>query len=422
MDILRITGGSRLHGEISISGAKNAALPILCAGLLTADTVTLTNVPELNDIATTLKLLGQMGVRCTRETDGTVHITANDVSTLEAPYELVKTMRASILVLGPLLARFGQARVSLPGGCAIGQRPVDQHIHGLAALGADISIEHGFVVARAQRLKGAVIRTDMVTVTGTENLLMAAVLAEGQTILENAAREPEVVDLAELLIKMGAQIQGHGTDRIVIEGVKSLHGATHRVIPDRIEAGSFLCAVGAAGGDITLRKVAPDTMGATLSKLQEAGLTLTCGPDWIRASMNQRPKPVDFRTHEYPGFATDMQAQLMALNALADGTSVIAETIFENRYMHVQELLRLGARIDIDGHTAVVRGVTKLSGATVMATDLRASASLVIAGLAAEGQTIVERIYHLDRGYERMEHKLRQLGANIERISSKDLS
>jgi len=422
MDILRITGGSRLQGEVTISGAKNAALPILCAGLLTADTITLTNVPELNDIATTLKLLGQMGVLCTRDTDGTVNITANAVTTLEAPYELVKTMRASILVLGPLLARFGQARVSLPGGCAIGQRPVDQHIHGLAALGADIRIEHGFVVARAQRLKGAVIRTDMVTVTGTENLLMAAVLAEGQTVLENAAREPEVVDLAELLIKMGAQIQGHGTDRIVIEGVTSLHGATHRVIPDRIEAGSFLCAVGAAGGEITLRHVAPDTMGATLSKLQEAGVTLTCGADWIRASMNQRPKPVDFRTHEYPGFATDMQAQVMALTALADGTSVIAETIFENRYMHVQELLRLGARIDIDGHTAVVRGVAKLSGATVMATDLRASASLVIAGLAAEGETVVERIYHLDRGYEHMEHKLRQLGAKIERISSKDLS
>ena len=422
MDILRITGGNRLHGEVSISGAKNAALPILCAGLLTADTITLTNVPELNDIATTLKLLSQMGVRCTRESNGVVNITANDVTTLEAPYELVKTMRASILVLGPLLARFGQARVSLPGGCAIGQRPVDQHIHGLAALGADISIEHGFVVARAKRLKGAVIRTDMVTVTGTDNLLMAAVLAEGQTVLENAAREPEVVDLAELLIKMGAQIQGHGTDRIVIDGVKSLHGATHEVIPDRIEAGSFLCAVGAAGGDITLRKVAPETMGATLSKLQEAGVTLTCGTDWIRASMNQRPKPVDFRTHEYPGFATDMQAQVMALSALADGTSVIAETIFENRYMHVQELLRVGARLEIDGHTAVVRGVAKLSGATVMATDLRASASLVIAGLAAEGETVVERIYHLDRGYERMEHKLRQLGAKIERLSSKDLS
>ena len=422
MDILRITGGRRLQGEISISGAKNAALPILCAGLLTADTVTLTNVPQLNDIATTLKLLGQMGVRCTRDADGTVNINASNVTTLEAPYELVKTMRASILVLGPLLARFGQARVSLPGGCAIGQRPVDQHIQGLAALGADISIEHGFVIARAKRLKGAVIRTDMVTVTGTENLLMAAVLADGQTTLENAAREPEVVDLAELLIKMGARIQGHGTDRIVIEGVKTLHGAKHHVIPDRIEAGSFLCAVGAAGGDITLRNVAPETMGATLAKLQEAGVVLTCGKDWIRASMSQRPKAVDFRTHEYPGFATDMQAQVMALNALADGTSVITETIFENRYMHVQELLRLGARIDIDGHTAVVRGVAKLSGATVMATDLRASASLVIAGLAAEGETVVERIYHLDRGYERMEHKLRQLGANIERTSSKEPS
>ena len=422
MDILRITGGRRLQGEISISGAKNAALPILCAGLLTADTVTLTNVPRLNDIATTLKLLGQMGVRCTHDAGGTVNINASNVTTLEAPSELVQTMRASILVLGPLLARFGQARVSLPGGCAIGQRPVDQHIQGLAALGADISIEHGFVIARAKRLKGAVIRTDMVTVTGTENLLMAAVLADGQTTLENAAREPEVVDLAELLIKMGARIQGHGTDRIVVEGVKALHGAKHQVIPDRIEAGSFLCAVGAAGGDITLRNVAPETMGATLAKLQEAGVVLTCGKDWIRASMNQRPRPVDFRTHEYPGFATDMQAQVMALNALAEGTSVITETIFENRYMHVQELLRLGARIDIDGHTAVVRGVAMLSGATVMATDLRASASLVIAGLAAEGETVVERIYHLDRGYERMEHKLRQLGANIERTSSKESS
>jgi UDP-N-acetylglucosamine 1-carboxyvinyltransferase len=327
-------------------------------------------------------------------------------------------MRASILVLGPLVARFGEARVSLPGGCAIGQRPVDQHIRGLAALGADIRIEHGFVIAKAKRLKGAVIRTDMVTVTGTENLMMAAVLAEGQTVLENAAREPEVVDLAELLIKMGARIKGHGTDRIVIDGVESLHGATHNVIADRIEAGSFLCAVGAVGGDITLRHAAPQTMGATLAKLTEAGLSITCGDDWIQASMAKRPRAVDFRTHEYPGFATDMQAQLMALNTIAEGTSVIVETIFENRYMHVQELLRLGANIDIDGHTAVVRGVEKLSGATVMATDLRASASLVIAGLAAEGETLVERIYHLDRGYERMEHKLRALGANIERISS----
>jgi len=420
MDKLRITGGMRLKGEIEVSGAKNAALPILCAGLLTADTLALSNVPDLNDIATTLRLLRRLGVKAERDAQGGVQITADQVDNLEAPYELVKTMRASILVLGPLLARFGQARVSLPGGCAIGQRPVDQHIKGLAALGADIRIEHGFVVAQAQRLKGATIRTDMVTVTGTENLLMAAVLAEGRTVLENAAREPEVVDLAELLIKMGARIQGHGTDRIVIEGVERLHGATHSVIPDRIEAGSFLCAVGAAGGEIVLRQAAPDTMGATLSKLKEAGLELECGPDWIRAAMRARPRAVDVRTHEYPGFATDMQAQFMALDAIAQGTSVIVETIFENRYMHVQELQRLGADIDIDGHTAVVRGVPRLSGATVMATDLRASASLVIAGLAAEGDTVVDRIYHLDRGYERMECKLRALGARIERITGQE--
>lgn len=416
MDKLRITGGMRLKGEIEVSGAKNAALPILCAGLLTADTLALSNVPDLNDIATTLRLLRRLGVKAERDAQGGVQITADQVDNLEAPYELVKTMRASILVLGPLLARFGQARVSLPGGCAIGQRPVDQHIKGLAALGADIRIEHGFVVAQAKRLRGATIRTDMVTVTGTENLMMAAVLAEGRTVLENAAREPEVVDLAELLIKMGARIEGHGTDRIIIDGVDRLHGASHAVIPDRIEAGSFLCAVGAAGGEIVLRKAAPSTMGATLAKLQEAGLSIECGPDWIRASMDRRPRAVDVRTHEYPGFATDMQAQLMALDTLADGTSMIVETIFENRFMHVQELCRLGADIDIDGHTAVVRGVPKLSGATVMATDLRASASLVIAGLAAEGETVVERIYHLDRGYERMESKLQALGADIVRI------
>ncbi|MEI2415462.1 UDP-N-acetylglucosamine 1-carboxyvinyltransferase [Orrella sp. JC864] len=420
MDKLRITGGARLHGEIAVSGAKNAALPILCAGLLTAEPLTLSNVPRLNDISTTLRLLGRLGVHAEHGADGTVQLRADKVDSLEAPYELVKTMRASILVLGPLLARFGQARVSLPGGCAIGQRPVDQHIKGLAALGADISIEHGFVVARAQRLKGTTIRTDMVTVTGTENLMMAAVLAEGRTVLDNAAREPEVVDLAELLIKMGARIEGHGTDRIVIEGVERLHGAEHRVTPDRIEAGSFLCAVGAAGGDITLRGAAPGAMGATLAKLEAAGLRLECGPDWIRARMDGRPQPVDIRTQEYPGFATDMQAQMMALNTLADGTSVIVETIFENRYMHVQELCRLGAEIDIDGHTAVVRGVARLSGARVMATDLRASASLVIAGLAAEGQTIIDRIYHLDRGYEQMEVKLRALGAQIERLSGKE--
>lgn len=422
MDKLRITGGVPLRGEVSVSGAKNAALPILCAGLLSADELVLENVPELNDIATTLRLLGRVGAKTRRASDGTVHIQADSVDKLEAPYDLVKTMRASILVLGPLLARFGEARVSLPGGCAIGQRPVDQHIKGLGALGADIRIEHGFVVARAQRLKGASIRTDMVTVTGTENLMMAATLAEGQTVLENAAREPEVVDLAELLIKMGARIQGQGTDRIVIDGVERLHGARHRVIPDRIEAGTFLCAVGASGGEIVLRHAAPATMGATLDKLAEAGLTLETGPDWIRCAMHGRPKAVGIRTHEYPGFATDMQAQLMALNTVAEGTAVIVENIFENRYMHVQELTRLGADIDIDGHTAVVRGVQRLSGATVMATDLRASASLVIAGLAAEGETIVDRIYHLDRGYERMEEKLRALGANIQRISGKEVA
>ncbi|VFR27542.1 UDP-N-acetylglucosamine 1-carboxyvinyltransferase [plant metagenome] len=420
MDKLRITGGNRLQGEVTISGAKNAALPILCAGLLTADEVTLENVPALNDISTTLRLLGRLGVAATRGDDGRVSLRADKVDNLEAPYDLVKTMRASILVLGPLLARFGEARVSLPGGCAIGQRPVDQHIKGLAALGAEIHIEHGFVVARAKRLKGATVRTDMITVTGTENLLMAAVLAEGRTVLENAAREPEVVDLAELLIKMGARIEGHGTDRIVIEGVERLHGASHSVTPDRIEAGSFLCAVGAAGGDILLRGVAPQAMGATLDKLRATGIALECGTDTIRASMDRRPSPVDVRTLEYPGFATDMQAQIMALNTLADGTAMIVETIFENRFMHVQELCRLGADIDIDGHTAVVRGVPRLSGARVMATDLRASASLVIAGLAAEGETIIDRIYHLDRGYERMEVKLGALGARIERLSGKD--
>ena len=420
MDKLRITGGSRLHGEISISGAKNSALPILCAGLLTSDALTLSNVPHLNDTATMLRLLGRMGMRAERGADGTVTLQANQVDKLEAPYELVKTMRASILVLGPLLARFGEARVSLPGGCSIGQRPVDQHIKGLAALGAEISIEHGFVVARAKRLKGASVRTDMVTVTGTENLLMAAVLAEGQTVLENAACEPEVVDLAELLIKMGARIQGHGTGRIVIDGVDRLHGAEHRVISDRIEAGTFLCAVGAAGGDIVLRNTDAGILGATLSKLTEAGLTIETGPDWIRCAMSSRPRAVGFRTLEYPGFATDMQAQVMALNAVAEGTSVIVETIFENRYMHVQELRRMGADIDIDGHTAIVRGVPKLSGATVMATDLRASASLVIAGLAADGETLVDRIYHLDRGYDQMEVKMRALGANIQRVTGKE--
>ncbi|NYT64472.1 UDP-N-acetylglucosamine 1-carboxyvinyltransferase [Alcaligenaceae bacterium] len=416
MDKLLITGGQRLNGEITVSGAKNAALPILCASLLTADTLTLENVPDLNDIGTTLRLLGQLGVQSERGNNNTVSLSAGQITSIEAPYELVKTMRASILVLGPLLTRFGEARVSLPGGCAIGQRPVDQHIKGLEAMGAQIHIEHGFVVAKASRLKGASIRTDMVTVTGTENLMMAAVLADGRTTLENAAREPEISDLAELLNKMGARISGHGTDRIIIDGVERLHGANHYVVADRIEAGTFLCAVGATGGDIMLRQAAPDTMGAIIDKLRDAGMTIDCGTDWIHASMHQRPKAIGFRTQEYPGFPTDMQAQLMALNTIAEGTAVITENIFENRYMHVQELVRMGAQIEIDSHTAIVTGVPELSGATVMATDLRASASLVIAGLAATGDTTIERIYHLDRGYERMEDKLRSVGANIQRI------
>ncbi len=416
MDKLRIIGGTPLHGEITVSGAKNAALPILCAVLLTDEPVILRNVPDLNDVKTTIRVLEQLGVKVEWLAPEVVKLQADNITSYEAPYELVKTMRASILVLGPLLTRFGSAKVSLPGGCAIGQRPVDQHIKGLAALSADIKVEHGFVVAEAKRLKGASIRTDMVTVGGTEQFLMSAALAEGTTILENAAREPEVVDLAELLIAMGAKISGHGTDRIVIEGVDKLHGADYTVVADRIEAGTFLCAVAAAGGEITLRNAAPHTMGATLDKLIEAGVEIETGDDWIRARMNKRPKAVSIKTHEHPGFATDMQAQMMALNTISEGTSIIVENIFENRYMHVPELIRLGADIALDGHTAVVNGVEKLSGAKVMATDLRASASLVIAALAAEGETIVDRIYHLDRGYAKMEEKLKAVGANIERI------
>lgn len=418
MDKLKIIGGRRLNGEITVSGAKNAALPILCAALLTSDPVTLRNVPQLNDISTTLRLLADLGVKTRQEDGGIVHLQADQVTNLEASYELVKTMRASILVLGPLLTRFGQAKVSLPGGCSIGQRPVDQHIKGLTALGADITVEHGFVVANATRLQGAPIVTDMVTVGGTEQFLMAAALAKGQTVLENAAREPEVVDLAEMLISMGARISGHGTDRIVIDGVDSLHGTDYTVVPDRIEAGSFLCAVGATGGDIMLRHAAPDTMGATLDKLIDAGLTIETGADWIRASMQSRPRAVGFRTREYPGFPTDMQAQLLAMNTVAEGTAVVAENIFENRYMHVPELMRMGADIELDGHTAVVNGVEQLMGAQVMATDLRASASLVIAGLAARGETLIDRIYHLDRGYEKMEDKLQAVGADIQRLRS----
>lgn len=415
MDKLLIRGGNRLSGDVTISGAKNAALPILCAGLLTADNLHLSNIPNLQDVTTILKLMRQMGLRV--EQDGhQVTLNGNDITKLEAPYELVKTMRASILVLGPLLARFGEAKVSLPGGCAIGSRPVDQHIKGLQAMGAEITIDAGYIYAKAKRLKGARIVTDMITVTGTENLLMAAVLADGETVLENAAREPEVSDLAHLLVAMGAKIEGIGTDRLVIQGVTKLHGATHHVIADRIETGTFLCAVAAVGGDVTLKNTRSNFLDAALDKLREAGAILTSGEDWIRVQMARRPKAVSFRTTEYPGFPTDMQAQFMALNCIAEGTSHVTETIFENRFMHVQELNRLGAAIDIEGNTAIVKGVEKFVGAPMMATDLRASASLVIAGLAAQGETLIERIYHLDRGYDRMEAKLSSVGAQIERV------
>jgi UDP-N-acetylglucosamine 1-carboxyvinyltransferase len=415
MDKLKIIGGNRLDGEIIVSGAKNAALPILCAGLLTAGDVELTNVPNLHDVKTMLKLLAQTGLKVTQDGEN-VTLNGSAIDKLEAPYELVKTMRASILVLGPLLARFGEAKVSLPGGCAIGSRPVDQHIKGLQALGAEITIEGGYIYAKCKKLKGARIMTDMITVTGTENLMMAAVLAEGTTVLENAAREPEVTDLAHLLVAMGANISGIGTDRLVIEGVAELTGAKHAVISDRIEAGTFLCAVAATGGDIILKNTRTDILDAALDKLREMGVIMTMGPDWIRAQMSGRPRPVDFRTTEYPGFPTDMQAQFMAVNTIASGTSKVVETIFENRFMHVQELNRLGAQITIEGNTSFIRGVDRLVGAPVMATDLRASASLVIAGMVAQGETIVDRIYHLDRGYDRMENKLSKVGATIERI------
>jgi UDP-N-acetylglucosamine 1-carboxyvinyltransferase len=415
MDKLLIRGGHRLAGEIEIAGAKNAALPILCAGLLTADTLALANVPKLQDVATMQKLLRQMGLAI-EEKGATLELCGRDVAKLEAPYEMVKTMRASILVLGPLLARFGEAKVSLPGGCAIGSRPVDQHIKGLQAMGAEIRIEAGYIYAKAKRLKGARIVTDMITVTGTENLLMAATLADGVTVLENAAREPEVSDLANLLVAMGAKIDGIGSDRLVVTGVSALYGASHAVVADRIETGTFLCAVAAAGGDVLLKSARADLLDAVVDKLRDAGAVLTSGEDWIRVQMARRPKAVSFRTTEYPGFPTDMQAQVMALNCIAEGSSRVAETIFENRFMHVQELNRLGASIETDSHTAVVHGVDKLVGAPVMATDLRASASLVIAGLAAEGETLIDRIYHLDRGYDRMEVKLSAVGADIQRI------
>jgi UDP-N-acetylglucosamine 1-carboxyvinyltransferase len=416
MDKLLIQGGVPLRGEVRVSGAKNAALPILCASILTGDTLTVSNVPHLRDVTTTLSLLGQMGVEVLLDEKLGIALSAAKLHHRVAPYELVRTMRASILVLGPLVARFGEARVSLPGGCAIGSRPVDQHIKGLQAMGARIDIEHGYIHARADRLHGARIVMDLVTVTGTENIMMAATLADGTTVIENAAREPEVVDLAECLISMGARISGHGTDVITVHGVPALKGATHRVMPDRIEAGTFLAAAAATHGEIVLRDVRADVMDAVVQKLGEAGVQVACTTDSISVRPNGAVKSVSIRTAPYPAFPTDMQAQLMALNTVASGTAVITETIFENRFMHVQELRRLGADIEVEGNTAFVRGVGGLSGAGVMATDLRASACLVIAGLVADGETLVDRIYHLDRGYERIEEKLSHLGARIRRV------
>lgn len=413
---LRIVGGKRLQGEIACSGAKNAVLPMLCAALLTAEPVTITGVPALNDVETLLKLLARIGVVVSRDGD-TVTLCAATIAAPVAPYELVKTMRASILVLGPLLARVGEAEVSLPGGCAIGARPVDQHLKGLAAMGAKVHVVHGNIHARAARLTGARIVPDVVTVTGTENLLMAAVLADGVTVIENAAREPEVADLANLLVAMGARISGIGSDTLVVEGVERLHGATYRVMSDRIEAGTYLCAAAITGGEIVLRDAPVAALDAVVAKLREAGCAIRCGENWIALTAPARLKAVDIRTAPYPGFPTDMQAQFMALDTVAQGSGVIRETIFENRFMHAVELQRLGANIHIDGATAVVTGVDRLEGAEVMATDLRASAGLVVAGLVAEGETVIDRIYHLDRGYERLETKLRALGAKVARLT-----
>ncbi|MDA8094800.1 MAG: UDP-N-acetylglucosamine 1-carboxyvinyltransferase [Betaproteobacteria bacterium] len=414
MDQLLIQGGVPLSGEVHVSGAKNAALPILCAALLTGDSLSVDNVPQLRDIHTMLGLLEQMGMQVARE--GTaVRLSGENLHHLVAPYDLVKTMRASILVLGPTLARCGQARVSLPGGCAIGLRPVDLHIKGLEAMGATIRIEHGYIEASAQRLRGARIFMDLVSVTGTENLMMAAALADGATVIENAAREPEVVDLAQCLTAMGARIEGAGSDVIRIEGVPRLHGAQYRVMPDRIEAGTFLVAAAATGGRVRLREARADHLEAVLEKLREAGATIEAAPDAITLEMRQPVRAVNLRTAPYPAFPTDMQAQFMAMNTVAQGTSLITETIFENRFMHVQELKRMGADIEVEGNAAVIRGTSALSGATVMATDLRASAGLVIAGLIAQGETVVDRVYHIDRGYECIEGKLSQLCARIRR-------
>ncbi|MGH8443055.1 MAG: UDP-N-acetylglucosamine 1-carboxyvinyltransferase [Nevskiaceae bacterium] len=418
MDKLLIEGGTRLDGEVRASGAKNATLPILCAALLTDEPLTVQNVPQLEDVATCNRLLRQMGAEVTVAEKDSVVVDAKQLHDFRAPYEMVKTMRASILVLGPLVARHGDAYVSLPGGCAIGARPVDLHLMGLEKMGAEIRVEGGFIHARAGRLKGARIAMDTVTVTGTENLMMAACLADGTTVLENAAREPEVVDLAGCLIAMGAKIEGAGTSTITVRGVPKLHGATHRVLPDRIETGTYLCAAAITRGRVRIRETDPRLLEAVLAKLREAGARITTGADFIELDMGgKRPKAVDIHTDPHPGFPTDMQAQFMALDCVADGKATIVETIFENRFMHAQELLRLGADIQIQGHTAVVTGREQLMAAPVMATDLRASASLVLAALVAQGETRVERIYHIDRGYEHIEEKLKQLGARIRRVS-----
>lgn len=417
MDKLLIMGGTPLHGTITISGAKNAALPILAGTLLSADPVTIRNVPQLKDVATTITLLQSMGVEVTFDDKLNVEVNAANVTERRAPYELVKTMRASILVLGPLVARFGEAAVSLPGGCAIGARPVNLHVQGLRAMGADVVVENGFILAKADRLIGAHIVFDTVTVTGTENLMMAAALADGETVLENAAREPEVIDVAKFLNSMGANVSGAGTSTIRIQGVERLGGTDHTVLPDRIEAGTYLVGAAVTGGKVRLKKASPQHLEAVIGKLQEAGAEISTGDDFIEIDMDgRRPSAVDIRTTPYPGFPTDMQAQFCALNAVADGVGAITETIFENRFQHVLELQRMGADIQIEGNTAICRGVDKLTAAPVMATDLRASAGLVLAGLAAQGETLVDRIYHVDRGYERIEEKLRQLGAEIKRV------
>ena len=417
MDKLLISGGTRLGGEVQISGAKNATLPILAGTLLTADTVTISNVPHLNDVTTTISLLQSMGAMVTVDDRLNIEVDGSNISERCAPYELVKTMRASILVLGPLVSRFGEADVSLPGGCAIGARPVNLHVAGLQAMGAEVTVENGYIRARAKRLNGAHIVFDMVTVTGTENLMMAAVLADGETILENAAREPEIGDLANFLNKMGARIKGAGTGTISIEGVDEVGGTNYAVLPDRIETGTYLVAAAMTGGSVRLKRTSPNCLDAVLVKLAEAGASIEVGSDWIELDMKgARPKAVDIRTSPYPAFPTDMQAQFCAMNAMADGVGTVTETIFENRFQHVLELQRMGADIRIEGNTAITTGVERLTAAPVMATDLRASAGLVLAGLAAEGDTLVDRIYHVDRGYERIEEKLNQLGATIRRV------